>query len=67
MRIAAQHRAFVARICRAANARALIVHYRLAPETPFPGGLEDCLAAYHDLLAQGHKPDEYIERAQLDK
>ena len=53
MRTAAQHKAFVAKICREANAKALLVHYRLAPEVPFPGGLEDCLAAYHDLLAQG--------------
>jgi monoterpene epsilon-lactone hydrolase len=53
MRMAVQHKAFVAKICRAANAKALLVHYRLAPEIPFPGGLEDCLAAYHDLLAQG--------------
>jgi monoterpene epsilon-lactone hydrolase len=57
IRTATQHRNFVARICREANARALIVHYRLAPEIPFPGGLEDCLAAYHDLLEQGHKPE----------
>ena len=57
LRTTIQHRAFVARICREANARALIVHYRLAPEVPFPGGLEDCLAAYHDLLAQGVKPE----------
>ena len=53
MRMAAQHKVFVAKICREANAKALLVHYRLAPEVPFPGGLEDCLAAYHDLLAQG--------------
>lgn len=53
MRMPAQHKGFVAKICRAANAKALLVHYRLAPEVPFPGGLEDCLAAYHDLLAQG--------------
>lgn len=58
LRTAIQHRAFVARICREAGARALIVHYRLAPEVPFPGGLEDCLAAYHDLLAQGVKPEQ---------
>ena len=58
LRTAIQHRAFVARICREADARALIVHYRLAPEVPFPGGLEDCLAAYHDLLAQGVKPEQ---------
>ncbi len=56
MRTAVQHRGFVGKICRAANARALIVHYSLAPEIPFPGGLEDCLAAYHDLLDAGHKP-----------
>jgi monoterpene epsilon-lactone hydrolase len=58
MRLATQHKAFVARICRAANARTLLVHYRLAPEVPFPGGLEDCLAAYHDLLKQGHEPKD---------
>ncbi len=58
MRVAAQHKVFVARICRAANAKALLVHYRLAPEVPFPGGLEDCLAAYHDLLKQGHEPGD---------
>lgn len=56
LRTTIQHRAFVARVCREAGARALIVHYRLAPEVPFPGGLEDCIAAYHDLLAQGVKP-----------
>lgn len=58
MRTATPHKAFVARICRAANAKALIVHYSLAPEIPFPGGLEDCLAAYHDLLEQGHAPED---------
>ncbi len=56
MRTQTQHRAFAARICRAARAKAFVVHYRLAPEIPFPGGLEDCLAAYHDLLKQGIDP-----------
>ncbi|MEP5765157.1 MAG: alpha/beta hydrolase fold domain-containing protein [Halieaceae bacterium] len=56
IRTATQHRLFVAKICKAANTRALLVHYSLAPEIPFPGGLEDCLAAYHDLLEQGIKP-----------
>jgi monoterpene epsilon-lactone hydrolase len=56
IRTATQHKFFVAKLCRKANAKALLVHYRLAPEVPFPGGLEDCLAAYHDLLRQGIKP-----------
>jgi monoterpene epsilon-lactone hydrolase len=56
MRTPTQHKGMVAKICRAAGAKALIVHYSLAPEIPFPGGLEDCLAAYHYLLEQGHKP-----------
>jgi len=56
MRTRIGHRSFVARICRAAGVKTLLVHYRLAPECPFPGGLEDCLAAYHDLLRQGHDP-----------
>jgi len=51
------HRSFVAKICREARTRALVVHYRLAPEVPFPGGLEDCVSAYHDLLRQGKAPE----------
>jgi epsilon-lactone hydrolase len=58
MRTATGHKGFVARICREAKAKGLVVHYRLAPEVPFPGGLEDCLAAYHDLLAQGIEPSD---------
>lgn len=57
MRTQTAHRGFVAKICREASAKALVVHYRLAPETPFPGGLEDCVAAYHHLLAQGIDPE----------
>lgn len=57
IRTAVQHREFVARMCRVAGTKALLVHYSLAPEVPFPGGLEDCLAAYHDLLRQGYQAD----------
>ena len=50
---AAGSRDFVARLCAAANARALSIDYRLAPEAPFPAGVQDCVAAYRWLLNQG--------------
>lgn len=40
------HRAMLARLSKEAGAPAALVKYRLAPETPFPGAFEDCLAAY---------------------
>jgi epsilon-lactone hydrolase len=52
------HRNLAGNIASAAQARALIIAYRLAPEHPFPAGLEDALTAYSWLLAQGTPPDQ---------
>jgi monoterpene epsilon-lactone hydrolase len=51
------HRGMVSEIGRAAGARTLALAYRLAPENPFPAALEDALAAYDYLLAQGYAAD----------
>ncbi len=50
------HRALVGEISRAAQAAALLVDYRLAPEAPFPAAVEDGVASYRWLLDQGFMP-----------
>lgn len=60
MRMPRMERAMAARICRAANAQARLVHYRLAPEHPFPAGHEDCVRAYRQLLDLGIAPDRIV-------
>ncbi|MEE8436092.1 MAG: alpha/beta hydrolase [bacterium] len=54
------HGALVGRLSRAGGVRALAIDYRLAPEHPFPAGLQDAMAAYRWLLEQGIAPEKIV-------
>jgi epsilon-lactone hydrolase len=56
----ATHRGLTARLAQAANARALSIDYRLAPENRFPAPLEDAVASYRWLLRQGIRPERVV-------
>ena len=54
------HRKMVTHIARAARIDAVMPEYRLAPEHPFPAGLDDAVAAYRELLDKGYGPDDIV-------
>ncbi|MBI1278631.1 MAG: alpha/beta hydrolase fold domain-containing protein [Anaerolineaceae bacterium] len=51
------HRMMLAQLTREVKGRTFAVDYRLAPEYPFPAGLDDCLEAYQYLLDEGIAPE----------
>jgi acetyl esterase/lipase len=50
------HRKVYGHVAKAIGCRALIVHYRRAPEHVHPGPVDDVVASYRWLLDQGVKP-----------
>jgi epsilon-lactone hydrolase len=54
------YESFLTLVALAAQAKTFVLDYRLVPENPFPAQLEDALAAYRWLLAQGQDPRRLI-------
>jgi monoterpene epsilon-lactone hydrolase len=53
----ASYRKLTGHLARAIGCRVLSVDYRLAPEHPHPGPVDDSVAAYRWLLAEGYRPE----------
>ena len=53
MGLIGSHRALASHLAAAADARVLLIDYRLAPEHPFPAAVDDAVAAWRWMVGPG--------------
>jgi acetyl esterase/lipase len=56
----ASHRSMVSELGAAAGARTLALHYRRAPEAPFPAACDDAMTGYRFLVGTGVDPRRIV-------
>jgi monoterpene epsilon-lactone hydrolase len=54
------HRPLTCRLAEQTGVPVYAIDYRLAPEHPFPAGLDDCVSAYRALVAKGIAPSHIV-------
>lgn len=54
------YRSFGGYLSAATGCRVLLADYRLAPENPYPAGVDDGIAVYEWLLSEGYAPENIV-------
>ncbi|MCW5830307.1 MAG: alpha/beta hydrolase [Deltaproteobacteria bacterium] len=54
------HRGLGAALSKETGAEVVLLDYRMGPECPFPAAVEDAVAVWKALLAEGLKPDQAV-------
>lgn len=57
---AESHRKMAGHLAKVLGMTSVVLHYRRAPEHPFPAQIEDAVAAYKALIAKGYDPKKIL-------